>query len=166
MLGKTSRCAWVLRHRLLLLKGHRQPAFVAGLLWHTESCADLVSHGPNEGAYNSCWLHHQDQPDTGTATATAAAAGHQGAVWVAEPARKALPAHRCTSVRQRLRAAPRHTRKQATEGQYTVCAGFYTHSQSIVRLPLGLCRPTLQMKFAKEPPCTRSNHSEVLPDVL
>lgn len=41
-----------------------------------------------------------------------------------------------------------------------LCAWVGTHSQSMVRLPSGLCRLTLQMKLAKEPPCSSSSGTQ------
>lgn len=43
-------------------------------------------------------------------------------------------------------AATRHVQPSTTRSQAT-------HSQSMVRLPLGLCLATLHMKLANEPPC-------------
>jgi hypothetical protein len=41
-----------------------------------------------------------------------------------------------------------------------------THSQSMARLPLGLWRLTLQMKLASEPPCTQTNISMFIVNLL
>jgi hypothetical protein len=55
----------------------------------------------------------------------------------------------CASRQRRMRA---QAAAEAAHG--LLCRLCGTHSQSIVRLPLGRCRLTLQMKFAKDPPCT------------
>lgn len=47
-------------------------------------------------------------------------------------------------------------RKSKEEGGRAAVWQVSTHSQSMVRLPSGLCRLTLQMKLEKEPPCYSS----------